>query len=285
MVTGNKFHSVNKQATIVLTTKHGHEETITLNVAPVGRHNLILGLPWCQYHGVQFDWNYCKINQWSPDCEGRCFPSNISFLQVHTPCLDAVTPQQATPGAIGYDLHATTKVTIPPATRECVPTGVAVELPENTYGRITPRSGLMVKKQIDIGAGVIDPDYQKSHNSSWRMPRHQRSSMLPISLRHNEEKMALGQLICQKNLLRSSKSSWVTLTHQNYDQKWNDSHLFGNDWTQSTTSTITYSTPINSCQRYPSHALVTTSKSTYRRGQNSRHLDAPITSVRKSVRS
>ena len=81
-VTGNKFHSVNKQATIVLTTKHGHEETITLNVAPVGRHNLILGHLWCQYHGVQFDWNNCEINQWSPECEGCCFLSNISLLQV-----------------------------------------------------------------------------------------------------------------------------------------------------------------------------------------------------------
>ena len=158
-VTGNKFHSVDKQATLVLTTKHGHEETITLNVAPVGRHNLILGLPWCQYHRVQFDWNNRKINQWSPDYEGRCFPSNVSLLQVRTLCPDVATPQQATPRAIGYDLHTTTKVTIPPATRECVPTGIAIKLPENTYGRITLRSGLTVKKQIDIGAGVIDPDY------------------------------------------------------------------------------------------------------------------------------
>ena len=93
MVTGNKFHSVDKQATIVLTMKHGHEETIMLNVAPVGRHNLILGLPWCQYHGVQFDWNNRKINQWSPDCEGRCFPSNVSLLQVRMLCPHAVAPQ------------------------------------------------------------------------------------------------------------------------------------------------------------------------------------------------
>ena len=69
-VTGNKFHSVDKQATIVLTTQHGHEETITLNVAPVGKHDIILGLPWCQYHGIQFDWTNHDISQWSPECEG-----------------------------------------------------------------------------------------------------------------------------------------------------------------------------------------------------------------------
>ena len=51
-VTGNKFYAVRKQARLTLTTRHGHEETIALNVAPVGRHDLILGLPWCQYHGI-----------------------------------------------------------------------------------------------------------------------------------------------------------------------------------------------------------------------------------------
>lgn len=31
-----------------------------------------------------------------------------------------------------------------------------------TYGRIAPRSGLAAKKHIDVGAGVIDPDYRGS---------------------------------------------------------------------------------------------------------------------------
>ena len=158
-VTGNKFHSVNQQATIVLTTKHGHEEKIILNIAPVGRHDIILGLPWCQYHGVQFDWQNQDINQWSPECEGCCFPSNISILQVRTLCHNTVLPQRATPGAIGYDLQATTPVIITPATCECIPTGIAIEPPDNMYGRIMPQSGLTVKKNIDIGAGVINPDY------------------------------------------------------------------------------------------------------------------------------
>ena len=82
------------------------------------------------------------------------------MLQVRTLCPDAIVPQRATLGAIGYDLHATTPVIIPPATRECVPTGIAIELPDNTYGRVTPRSGLTIKKKINIGAGVIDLDYQ-----------------------------------------------------------------------------------------------------------------------------
>jgi len=33
-------------------------------------------------------------------------------------------------------------------------------IPEGFYGRIAPRSGLAVKKSINVGAGVIDPDYR-----------------------------------------------------------------------------------------------------------------------------
>jgi len=70
MVTGSRFFSVTTQVNVQMITRHGHEESITLNVTPVGKHNLILGLPWCTYHGVQFDWQTSDINQWSPECEG-----------------------------------------------------------------------------------------------------------------------------------------------------------------------------------------------------------------------
>lgn len=35
-----------------------------------------------------------------------------------------------------------------------------MEVPEGTYGRVAPRSGLAVKNFIDVGAGVIDQDYR-----------------------------------------------------------------------------------------------------------------------------
>lgn len=41
-----------------------------------------------------------------------------------------------------------------------VQTDIQIEVPEGTYGRIAPRSGLAWKNSIDVGAGVIDQDYR-----------------------------------------------------------------------------------------------------------------------------
>ena len=49
---------------------------------------------------------------------------------------------------------------IPPRGRMLVQTDIAVALPDGTYGRIAPRSGLAVKSGIGVGGGVIDGDYR-----------------------------------------------------------------------------------------------------------------------------
>ena len=49
---------------------------------------------------------------------------------------------------------------IPARGKGIVKTGLAIAIPENTYARIAPRSGLAVKKFIDVGAGVVDYDYR-----------------------------------------------------------------------------------------------------------------------------
>jgi len=51
-------------------------------------------------------------------------------------------------------------VTIQPRGRSLIKTDIAVALPEGTYGRIAPRSGLAVDKGIATGAGVVDVDYR-----------------------------------------------------------------------------------------------------------------------------
>jgi dUTP pyrophosphatase len=159
-VTGRTFAKVELQVTTLLTTPHGHTEQITLDVAPIGHHDLILGLPWLTLHGVHLDWKNNNIIGWSPTCETNCFFQPDPNLLVQKLSPNAQVPARATPGSIGYDLHATNQVTIPPAERALIGTGIAVKAPPGTYGRIAPRSGLAVKHSIDVAAGVIDPDYR-----------------------------------------------------------------------------------------------------------------------------
>ena len=71
----------------------------------------------------------------------------------------AILPVRASLGAAGYDLFSTDSYVVLPGRRVVVSTGISIQLPPGTYGRIAPRSGLAVKHGLDTLAGVIDPDY------------------------------------------------------------------------------------------------------------------------------
>lgn len=49
---------------------------------------------------------------------------------------------------------------VPAKGRAIVPTDLSIAIPQGTYGRVAPRSGLAVKHFIDVGAGVVDADYR-----------------------------------------------------------------------------------------------------------------------------
>ena len=77
-------------------TTHGHHEVIMLNVAPIGSHDVILGLPWIKYHRVQLDWNMGEITQWSLNCKGRCYTS-VATLDTECPNIEeSPTPELST---------------------------------------------------------------------------------------------------------------------------------------------------------------------------------------------
>lgn len=71
---------------------------------------------------------------------------------------DVRAPARMTGGAAGYDLCSYEEISIEPGKRALVSTGLRIRVPPDTYGRVAPRSGLAVKG-IDVGAGVIDADY------------------------------------------------------------------------------------------------------------------------------
>jgi dUTP pyrophosphatase len=72
----------------------------------------------------------------------------------------AILPTRSRVGDAGYDLFACESAIIPPLERRVIPIGIAIEIPEGYYGRIAPRSGLAVKKGIDVLAGVVDSGYR-----------------------------------------------------------------------------------------------------------------------------
>lgn len=72
----------------------------------------------------------------------------------------ATLPTRGSALAAGYDLSASEAAVIPKGGRAVVSTGLSISVPLGCYGRVAPRSGLAVKKGIDVGAGVIDSDYR-----------------------------------------------------------------------------------------------------------------------------
>lgn len=73
---------------------------------------------------------------------------------------DAVVPTRSNPGDAGYDLFANQDVQIYPQHLVMVPTGIAISIPPDCYGRVAPRSGLAWKHQLDVFAGVVDSSYR-----------------------------------------------------------------------------------------------------------------------------
>lgn len=71
----------------------------------------------------------------------------------------AYAPMRATELSAGYDLRSAYNCVVPAQGKALIKTDLAISLPQGTYGRIAPRSGLAHKHFIDVGAGVIDRDY------------------------------------------------------------------------------------------------------------------------------
>lgn len=84
----------------------------------------------------------------------------MSTLKVTRNNHRAYLPTRSTPGSAGYDLYAVEACSLDPGERCLIDTGISIQVPPNTYGRIAARSGMSVQYGIQIGAGVIDEDYR-----------------------------------------------------------------------------------------------------------------------------
>ncbi|XP_020263074.1 deoxyuridine 5'-triphosphate nucleotidohydrolase-like [Asparagus officinalis] len=85
---------------------------------------------------------------------------NPPLLKIKKLSENAILPSRASPLSAGYDLSSAVATKVPARGKALVPTDLSISIPEGTYARVAPRSGLAWKHSIDVGAGVIDADYR-----------------------------------------------------------------------------------------------------------------------------
>ena len=71
----------------------------------------------------------------------------------------AISPHQATPGSVGYNLFTPVDFQIQPKEQKTVFIDLTITPPEGYYAQLMSKSGLTVLYELEVKAGVIDPDF------------------------------------------------------------------------------------------------------------------------------
>ncbi|KAG6504477.1 hypothetical protein ZIOFF_036810 [Zingiber officinale] len=118
------------------------------------------------------------------------YQEDSPYILVHKLTKTAVMLKNKTVGAAGFDLAVDQSTIIEPRGRALIPTGLSLEIPWGTYGRIAARSSIAWKIGIDIGTRVIDSDY--------------RGEIFVLIFNHSDERifipqsMAIAQIIFEQ---------------------------------------------------------------------------------------
>ena len=107
-VKGIKIGQLIHQVTVPLRIG-AHEEQIVLDVAPIGTHALILGLPWLQFHNPAIDWEHTRIQFNSVHCNSHCLPKPHDVFAKQDP-IESMEPDLVDIFAIDYMPTATEEV-------------------------------------------------------------------------------------------------------------------------------------------------------------------------------
>lgn len=90
------------------------------------------------------------------------YKATVNFVKLSS---TAQAPTSGSEYAAGYDLHADFEadyIVLHPGEMKKISTGIAIALPEGTFGALYPRSGLATKKGLVLAntVGIIDSDYR-----------------------------------------------------------------------------------------------------------------------------
>lgn len=114
-------------------------------------------------------------------------------------------PKRATLGSAGYDIYSVCDFTLLPGEEIKLPTGIKVEMNDNFFLMIVPRSGLGFKYGVRLknSVAIIDSDYINSDNEGhiWIKLDY------PVLLNCEQKPMVIkqGEAICQGIILPFGK--------------------------------------------------------------------------------
>ena len=112
-------------------------------------------------------------------------------------------PAYATEGAAGMDVVSAEDVTIAPAARHAVATGLALAIPPGFEVQVRPRSGLALKHGITVPntPGTIDSDYRGE------------LKVILINLGSEPFEIRRGDRVAQLVLAPVVQAGWIEVEH------------------------------------------------------------------------
>ena len=61
--------------------KRNHSEIITFDVVPIGKHAIILGMPWFEVHEPNMEWARRKVSFGSEYCQENCLKTSTKDIE------------------------------------------------------------------------------------------------------------------------------------------------------------------------------------------------------------
>jgi dUTP pyrophosphatase len=99
--------------------------------------------------------------------------------------VDAKIPTKAYESDAGYDLYSIEYKPLKKGDSAIIKTGIKIDIPKGYYGRVASRSGLAVKHNLEVGAGVIDNGYHgeimvliRNHGDNYTINKYDKIAQL-----------------------------------------------------------------------------------------------------------
>ena len=89
-VNGCLLSHVDQQVEVQMMVRN-HAETLTFDITPLGKHNIVLGLPWLQWHNPTIHWTSGKVTFASNYCEEHCLAQPASTFLNQCPIVSQGT--------------------------------------------------------------------------------------------------------------------------------------------------------------------------------------------------